>query len=147
MKLLLLTPIILLCLALPCIAEPIKIEVQFTLKNPSGDILSSPKVITRDGQRANIKVTREHMLDGDYTLPTGVILDITSKEHEGKIIASGHFTLRESLSTEESPQANIMDFRTREFVFKVHLKSGDSEEVTLSDDSSVLISLKLANKE
>ncbi len=141
MKTILVSTVILAFITIFCTAEPLGVEVQITFRSASGDVLSPPKLTTVDGQHAKTSISTDHIVNETYQLPSGIFLDITPKIAGDRIHAQGLFTLREAIQSEDQKDSGIFDFKTREILFKVDLRSGETKKLILSDGSSVEITL------
>lgn len=141
MKTILASTVILAFMTTLCTAEPCGIEVQIIFRSASGDVLSLPSLNTADGHRAKTSISKDHIVNETYQLPSGIFLDITPKIAGDRIHAQGLFTLREAIQSEDQKDSGIFDFKTREILFKVDLRSGETKKLILADGSSVEITL------
>lgn len=120
------------------------IEARFTetdAKTGTEDVLSAPRVTTREGQAATIEIVREMLMsvadtqvkDAATKFKTGVELDVSGWIEGENLILRGAATVRELggdiVSTKDGSWAHL---RTDEVPFVLRLKNGEPRQLPIS---------------
>lgn len=154
-----------LCLATSGFAAPLQVQIASRFEgfapspvnganeseHPAGNLLSSPTVLTKVGQKAVIEIIREVSLPGSakkkQSINTGVTLEVIPELIDGQLTLTGKSTVRRQLPQKSPQPLGAISFATRETYFSG--LSPDGEELKISvgdgeqDKSRILLTVRI----
>jgi hypothetical protein len=148
-------------------AEPLQVEIAaryegfdraqyaeiggFEKEGKGGNLLSSPRVTTKSGQRAMIEIIREIQVPetpmGETTVNAGISLDVSATVNDGQISLSGKSVLRRRLAQASVQPIAAISFATHETFFGGVVRDG--EELTIAvgdgpkDEARIILTVRL----
>lgn len=103
----------------------------------SGDVLSTPQILTKPGQRCKIEIVREIQVpetpEGEKSVNSGVALDLLPVVTDGKVTLSGTSVLRRRLGQDAAQPLGALSFATHETFFRGEVQLGKELAIAVGD--------------